>query len=232
METHHHTEGESDAERGELFILSAPSAVGKTTLIRRLLARHGELAPHLAFSVSHTTRPPRAGEVHGRDYYFVDRAEFEQLIAADAFLEWAVVHGELKGTSRAEVDELRASGRDVILDLDVQGARQVLERHPRLPSVFILPPSYEEMERRLRSRGLDDPEQIECRLMNARREIRCHGSYEYVILNDDVERASEALAAIFLARRFRRDRMQSQIERVLEGFPLPDRKSPSGSRRA
>lgn len=229
METH-----PDAAERallpGELFILSAPSATGKTTLIRHLFERHGELAKDLAFSVSHTTRPPRAGEVHGRDYYFVDGEAFDRMIAEDAFLEWAVVHGRRYGTSWAEVDKLTAAGKDVILDIDVQGACQILERHSRVPAIFVLPPSYEEMERRLRCRGLDDAEQIERRLITARQEMRYFESYEYVILNEEVESAAEALAAIFLARRFRRDRMQSQIQRVLDGFPLPDPQPATGPR--
>ena len=223
---------EAAAGGGEMFILSAPSATGKTTLIQRLFERYPELAGGLAFSVSHTTRPPREGEVHGESYYFVEEREFERLIDAGAFLEWAVVHGRLYGTSHAAVRRQCGAGLDVILDIDVQGARQVLRLHPGVPSIFILPPSYEEMERRLRSRGLDDAEQMERRLATAREEMRCYASYEYVILNDDLERASEALAAIFLARRFRRDRMQTQIEKVLSGFPLPDQRTAEGPRRA
>ena len=221
---------ETAAARGELFVLSAPSGTGKTTLIKRLFEGHPDVAEGLVFSVSHTTRAPRPGEIHGRDYYFIDLEAFERLIDASAFLEWAEVHGELKGTSRAEIDRLLAGGRDVLLDIDVQGAQQVLDRHPHWPSIFVLPPSYEEMERRLRSRGLDAPEQIERRLSNARQEIRCWQRYEYVIVNDVVERATAALAAIFRARRLRRVRMQRQIQRVLAGFPPPER-SPAGSRR-
>lgn len=213
---------ETAADRGELFILSAPSATGKTTLIRHLLEHHGEMARDLAFSVSHTTRPPRSGEVDGKDYYFVQPSEFSEMIAADAFLEWAVVHGLHYGTSKAEVEKLTAAGKDVILDVDVQGACQILERCPHVPAIFVLPPSYEEMERRLRSRGLDDAEQMERRLLDARQEMRYLQSYEYVIVNDEVERAAVALAAILLARRFRRDRMQSQTQRVLDGFPLSE----------
>lgn len=210
-------------ECGEMLVLSAPSAVGKTTLIRRVFERYPRLAQRLAFSVSHTTRPPRPGEVEGESYHFVERTEFERMIAAGDFLEWAVVHGRLYGTSHAAVRELCNAGFDVVLDVDVQGARQISERHPEVPSIFILPPSYEEMERRLRSRGQDSEEQILRRLSNAREEMRCYSNYEYVILNDELERACEALAAIFLARRCRRDRMRSEIDRVLGGFPPPDR---------
>ena len=219
--------GTVDTEgRGELFILSAPSATGKTTLIGRLFSQHPEAAEHLAFSVSHTTRPPRTGEIPGEHYYFVDRREFDLMIETDAFLEWAEVHGRLYGTSKEEIDRLLADGKDVILDIDVQGAQQILARHPDVPAIFLLPPSYEEMERRLRSRALDDEEQITRRLRVAGEEMRCYEGYEYVILNDNLDRASQALAAIFLARRFRRDRMQNQIDRVLGGFS----RSPTGAR--
>ncbi len=220
---------QEDSGRGELFILAAPSAAGKTTLKNRLFSHHPELARRLAFSVSHTTRPPRAGEVDGRDYYFVDSREFEGMIEADAFLEWAVVHGRLYGTSRAEIEKRCRDGADVILDIDVQGAKQVLAQQPEAPSIFILPPSYEEMERRLRSRGLDDDAQVERRLHNAHEEMRYLESFEYVIVNDDLDRATETLASILLARRHRRDRMQSQITQVLEGYLSPDRDTPSGS---
>ncbi len=213
---------------GELFILAAPSAAGKTTLKNRLFSHHKELAQRLAFSVSHTTRPPRAGEVHGQDYYFVEPTEFEALIAADAFLEWALVHGRHYGTSRAEIEKRCRGGADVILDIDVQGAQQILARHPDVPSIFILPPSYEEMERRLRDRGLDDVEQIERRLFNAREEMQYIETFDYVIVNDDLDRATEALAAVLLARRCSRDRMQNQIVQVLESYPARD--LPAGSR--
>ena len=216
--------------RGELFIFSAPSAAGKTTLKNRLFSHHQRLARRLAFSVSHTTRPPRSGEIHGRDYYFVEASRFEELIAADAFLEWAVVHGRHYGTARAEIERLSRAGTDVILDIDVQGAVQVLERQPDLPSIFILPPSYEEMERRLRSRGLDDAAQIKRRLQIARSEMRYLDRYDYAIVNDDLDRAVEALAAILLARRFRRHRMQEQVAQVLEGWPRPVRNSSDSGR--
>ncbi len=218
-----------DNSCGELFILSAPSATGKSTLIQRLMTQYSEVSSRLAFSVSHTTRPPRVGEIDGEHYYFVTQQTFDDMIAADAFVEWAVVHGLHYGTSKAEIERLQAVGNDVILDIDVQGAEQVLRQQPGVPSIFILPPSYQEMERRLRSRALDDSEQIERRLINARREMLCYGSYQYVILNDELDRACEALAAIFLARRFQRDRMQTQIERVLSGFEKPSLSFHAGS---
>ncbi len=220
-----------NVDRGELLILSAPSAAGKTTLKNRLFSHHRELARRLAFSVSYTTRPPRTGEVDGKDYYFVDRKQFEAMIAGDAFLEWAVVHGLHYGTSRAQVEELCQDGTDVILDIDVQGVLQVLERQPEVPAIFILPPSYQELERRLRSRGLDDAEQIERRLLDAGEEMRYLDHFDYAIVNDDLDRATRALAAILLARRFRRTRMQNQITQLLEGYPRPDGDFPAGSGR-
>ncbi len=220
-----------DADHGELLILSAPSAAGKTTLKNRLFSHHRELARRLAFSVSYTTRPPRTGEVDGKDYFFVSDREFEELIAADAFLEWAVVHGRHYGTSRAQVEVLCQGGTDVILDIDVQGAVQILEREPQVPSIFILPPSYQELERRLRSRGLDDAEQIERRLLTAGEEMRYLDRFDYAIINNDLDRAAEVLAAILLARRFRRTRMQNQITQLLEGYPRPDGDFPAGSGR-
>lgn len=225
-----HTDNMPDArDPGELLILSAPSAAGKTTLKNRLFSHHRSLARRLAFSVSYTTRPPRTGEVDGKDYFFIDTEEFEELIAADAFLEWAVVHGKYYGTGREQVEKLCRDGFDVILDIDVQGAVQVLERNPRVPSIFILPPSYLELERRLRSRGLDDSAQIERRLLTAGEEMRYLKHFDYAIVNDDLERATEALAAILLARRFRRTRMQNQITQLLEGYPRPAGDLPVGS---
>lgn len=206
---------------GELFVLSAPSGVGKTTLIRRLFEHHRQVAESAVFSVSYTTRAARPGEVDGRDYFFVSRDEFEGMIAGERFLEWAVVHGRHYGTSREAVERELARGRDVLLDIDVQGARQVGSRCPEAVSIFILPPSFEILERRLRGRASDGPEQIERRLRTALEEIREHGRYDYVIVNDHLDRASEALAAVFLARRCRRPRAQLRIDRILASFPRP-----------
>ena len=210
------TTGES---RGEIFILSAPSGVGKTTLVRRLFEHYPTVAESLSFAVSHTTRAPRPGEVEGKDYYFVDEERFEALVAADGFLEWAMVHGQHKGTSRQEVNRLVASGRDVLLDIDVQGAANLRRKLPNTPSIFILPPSHGDLRTRLMGRGGDSREQITERLTNARREVRHCERYEYVIVNNDLDRATESLAAIFLARRSRRERMQTTIDQVLEAFP-------------
>lgn len=203
----------------DLYILSAPSGAGKSTLIRRLFAENPDLAERIAFSVSHASRPPRPGEVDGKDYHFVSTEAFRALIDEGAFLEWAEVHGQLKGTSLAEIDRLRSAGKDVLLEIDVQGAVQVMERLPEAVSIFVLPPSYAQLEERLRGRALDTEEQIERRLADAIGEIRGCQRYEYVIVNADLAEACRDLAAVFRARRSRRHRMHPQIQRVLASLP-------------
>jgi len=202
---------------GELFLLSAPSGAGKTTLIRGLLE---ELDGHstIAFSISHTTRAPRGGEVDGQDYHFVDDSVFREMIAEDRFLEWAEVHGNSYGTSKQAVLPLLARGIDVIADLDVQGAERMMRVFPEAHSIFVLPPSYEDLVRRLRGRGVDGPEAIARRLAVSLWEIRRYDSYQYVIVNDDAEHAVRALTAIILEKRFRRGRMQRQVGQVLADF--------------
>ncbi|HEY2292238.1 MAG TPA: guanylate kinase [Thermoanaerobaculia bacterium] len=203
---------------GELFILSAPSGAGKTTLIQNLVnGRFSDLG-ELAFSVSHTTRQPRQGELDGRDYHFVDHATFLGMIEADAFLEWAKVHDNYYGTSRQEVFPRLEKGIDVLLDIDVQGAEQVVSRVPEAHGIFVLPPGYEALERRLRGRGLDDDETIARRLAVSVGEVNRYDRYRYVIINDDARRASEALAAIILEKRYRRERMQSRVQEILRDF--------------
>src|SRR4051812_26991801 len=165
-----------------LLIVSSPSGAGKTTLCNRL---RGEF-PDLRFSVSHTTRRPRPTEVDGREYHFVDRALFEAMARAGAFAEWAEVHGNLYGTSMAEIDAARATHRGVVFDIDYQGARQLLACLPDAVTVFILPPSMEELERRLRGRADESEESIRQRLANARLEIEHYGFFDYLIVNDDV----------------------------------------------
>lgn len=204
--------------RGELFILSAPSGAGKTTLIQSLLnggfARFGGIE----FSVSHTTRPPRQGEVDGVDYHFIDHATFLDMISADRFLEWAQVHDNYYGTSRDEVIPRLERGVDVLLDIDVQGAEQVLARMPEAHSIFVMPPSFEALKQRLHGRALDDEERIARRLAVSLSEVERYERYGYVIINDDASRASEALAAIILEKRHRRERMLSRIQEILKDF--------------
>ncbi len=207
--------------RGEFFVLSAPSGTGKTTLIRNMMSGILSGFGGLVFSVSHTTRKARAGEVDGGDYHFVDQATFERMIEEDKFLEWAEVHNQYKGTTYDEVLPRLEQGVDVLVDIDVQGAEQVLRDYPEAVSIFILPPSYQDLERRLIQRGLDDPEEIRRRLRVSQTEIKCYSRYRYVILNDDLERAAHALAAIILDKRHRIDRMDETVSRVLGTFPEP-----------
>ena len=181
-----------EAEAGTLFVVAAPSGAGKSTLVNALLERE----PAISLSVSHTTRPPRPGELYGRHYYFVDRAEFEREIASGIFLEHAEVHGNLYGTSRDKVQGLLAQGRDVLLEIDWQGAAQIRRSKPDCVSVFILPPSRAELERRLRGRGSDAPEVIERRLANSRGEIAHAHEFDYILVNDRFEEALDTLQAI------------------------------------
>jgi guanylate kinase len=201
-----------------MFVLSAPSGTGKTTLISGLLSSRLKGLGGIAFSVSHTTRQPRRGEVDGRDYHFIDRTTFKKMIDEDQFLEWAEVFGDYKGTSLREVEPRLAKGLDVILDLDVQGGVKVLESNLDATGIFILPPSRGDLERRLRTRGLDDPSQIAKRLAVSLWEIRRYEYYDYVIINDDLEGASEALATVILDKQYRRECMEEQVQLVLADF--------------
>lgn len=204
--------------RGDLFILSAPSGTGKTTLIHSMLRGGTGTLKDLVFSVSHTTREPRRGEVDGTDYHFVDRATFERMLEEGRFLEHAEYNRNLYGTSWDEVRPRLERGEDVILEIEVQGAEQVLRRYPEAVSIFVLPPAFDALRQRLSQRGLDGAEAMRRRLAVSYSEIRCYSLYEYAIVNDDAARASEALAAIILARRHRRERMEERAEAVLGDF--------------
>ncbi|WP_114238938.1 guanylate kinase [Dyella sp. C9] len=184
---------------GTLFVVAAPSGAGKSTLVNALLERE----PAISLSISHTTRPPRPGEQYGRHYYFVERPEFEREIAEGIFLEHAEVHGNLYGTSRNTVNTLLEQGRDVLLEIDWQGARQIRKSKPDCVSVFILPPSRPELERRLRGRGSDSAEVIARRLHNSREEIAHAHEFDYIIVNDDFDVALGDLQAIVRAVRQR-----------------------------
>lgn len=186
-------------ETGTLFIVAAPSGAGKSTLVNALLA----LDPTISLSISHTTRPPRAGEEYGRHYYFVERADFQRQVAAGTFLEHAEVHGNLYGTSRATVQSLLDEGRDVLLEIDWQGAAQIRRAKPDCVSIFILPPSRAELERRLRARGSDAPQVIERRLHNSREEIGHAHEFDYIVVNDGFDQALADLQAIVRAVRLR-----------------------------
>lgn len=203
--------------QGELFLLSAPSGAGKTTLIRNLIETLAD-SGSLEFSVSHTTRRPRQGEVDGKDYHFTDVPSFQRMIAEDLFLEWAEVHGNYYGTSVAAVLPFLEQGVDVVVDLDVQGAERLMHRFPAAASIFILPPSYADLVQRLEGRRLDGAEEIARRLAVSLWEIKRFDRYQYVIINDDAARASRALAAIVLEKRCRLTRMQSRVDAILADF--------------
>ena len=199
---------------GTLFILSAPSGAGKSTLARRVLAE----VEGIAFSVSHTTRPPRTGEVPGRDYHYVSEADFRAMADRGAFLEWAAVHGHHYGTAEAPLRERLERGEDVLLDIDVQGARQVRTRAPGAVSLFVLPPGYAPLRDRLAGRGTEGAEQLSRRLARAREEAEAWREYDYLVVNDDLERSAAELRAIILAERCRSARRQEQAERILATF--------------
>ncbi len=185
--------------KGTLFVVAAPSGAGKSTLVNALLERE----PAISLSVSHTTRPPRVGEKYGRHYYFVEREEFEREVAEGIFLEHAEVHGNLYGTSRTTVQALLQQGSDVLLEIDWQGAEQIRLSKPDCVSVFILPPSRVELERRLRGRGSDSAEVIERRLHNSREEIAHAYTFDYILVNDAFDQALADLQAIVRSVRMR-----------------------------
>lgn len=183
-----------------VFIISAPSGSGKTTLVERLLRE----VPRLHFSVSYTTRTPRGQEQNGREYFFVSREEFQAMISRQELLEWAEVFGYFYGTARRFLEEARGAGKDLLLDIDIQGAAQVKQKIPEAVSVFILPPSRDVLEWRLRHRSQDTEEMIQKRLRDAGREIYGYSKYDYVLINEQLERSAACLRAIVLSERWRR----------------------------
>lgn len=196
------------------LIVSSPSGAGKTTLTNRLL----QSVQGLKFSVSHTTRKPRVGESSGREYHFVSRSQFEQLVENDEFLEWAEVHGNLYGTSRRELLP-EGPARGIIFDIDHQGARQIKSKVIGAVTVFILPPSMETLWQRLKGRATDDADSVRRRFEGARAEIEHYGLFDYVIVNHDLEDATEKLKAIFLAEECRRERVAHRAEALLARSP-------------
>jgi guanylate kinase len=188
-----------------VFIISAPSGSGKSTLVNKVR----KLIPDLEFSVSYTTRAPRGNEQHGREYFFISRPEFEEMIRRDEFLEHASVFGNYYGTARRFLQEAEQRRHDLLLDIDVQGAAQIKGKIPDAASVFILPPNRQELEQRLRDRGLDTEEVIQRRLLNASREIENYSKYDYILVNDDLAESVESLKSILLAERLKRSNPQS-----------------------
>jgi len=201
--------------KGDLIVITAPSGTGKTTLIRRLLTEIEDLK----FSVSVTTRPKREGEVEGRDYHFVPHERFDRMAAAGELLEWAEVHGQKYGTAARQVDESLAAGRDVLLDVDTQGAESIRRLRPGAVLVFIMPPDFETLAGRLKGRGLESPEEVALRIGAASVEVGKYVRYDYVVVNDTIERAVRALAGIVLARRSLRSRQEETCRRIVATFP-------------
>jgi guanylate kinase len=200
---------------GILFVISAPSGTGKSTLARRLL----ESVPGLVFSVSYTTRRPREGERDGRDYHFVDHPTFDRMVSEGAFLEWAPVFDERYGTGLRQTRETLAGGVDVLLDIDVQGARQVARGPIGAVSIMILPPDFGTLEARLRGRDSESDEVRARRLKEARGEAESFETFDYLILNDDLDTGVEALVAIVRAERHRASRRREEVRGILATFP-------------
>lgn len=196
-----------------LFIISGPSGCGKSTLVKRVL----EEMEDVDFSVSFTTRSKRENEINGKDYFFVDRDEFEDMIEKDKFLEYAVVHKEYYGSAKKEVEK-KSARKDLLLDIDVQGAQQIREKMKKAVFIFILPPVFAELKRRLEKRGQESPESIKKRLEEAKKEIRHYPDFDYVIVNDDLEKALLKIKSIILSVRCRLDVSQKNILPILRSF--------------
>jgi len=226
-----------------VFIISAPSGSGKSTLVNELR----KLVTGLDFSISYTTRAPRGSEQSGREYYYLTRPEFEAMIARDEFLEHAEVFGNYYGTARRFLSEAKERGNDLLLDIDVQGAAQIKRKLPEAVSIFVLPPDLKSLERRLKNRGTDRPEVIERRLDTARREIENYSKYDYILVNDRLDDATDELRAIVLSERLRRsgqplseedqrrlhlaegcrlENVREKIQRILDSFREPPETKP------
>jgi guanylate kinase len=198
-------------ENGLLFVVSAPSGTGKTTLCRAMT----QMFPELHYSISYTTRPPRPGDENGRDYYFISPAEFQERIDRNDFAEWAEIYGCRYGTSRSLLDKIRGEGRDVILDIDGQGARQLREQDLGGIFIFLLPPSLAELRRRLSLRGTEGKAAMQERLRRSQIEMSEARGYDYLIVNNDLEKAKDQLKAVIIAEHQRLPHMQATLERLL-----------------
>lgn len=202
------------SKRGLLFVISAPSGTGKTTLVERLV----QILPNLRMSRSYTSRASRAGEREGVDYHFISRMSFEAMIAANAFLEWADVFGNYYGTAAADVERMLSQGQDVVLVIDVQGARQVRQRGTDHTAVFVMPPTFPVLEKRLRGRSTDTEEALQRRLETARAEVSSYREYDYVVVNDDLEATVVRLQEIIAAERSRVHRMTRVADAIVRTF--------------
>ena len=196
-----------------LFVISGPSGAGKSTLIRRVL----DTLDNINFAVSQTTRSKREGEIEGKDYYFISEDEFKQMIQEDKLAEWAVVHGEHYGTLKREIEK-KGAHADLILDIDIQGSRQIKEKYKKAVFIFIMPPLYEELKRRLEARGLESQASIQSRLDTARKEIRHYYHFDYVVINDDLEKAVLDLESIIRCIRSRFSSQEKKVLAILRSF--------------
>lgn len=196
-----------------LFIITGPSGCGKSTLVRRVM----EKMKNVQFSVSHTTRKKRNAEKDGKDYYFVSKSEFEQMIKEEKLAEWVFLHGSYYGTSKREIEKKGAKG-DLLLDIDIYGAQQIRPRLKKAVFIFILPPLFEELKRRLKKRGQEAADSVEKRLEVAKREIRSYPQFDYIIINDQLNQAVEELNAIILSMRCTLDSQQKEIVPILRSF--------------
>jgi len=198
--------------KGDIFVISAPSGTGKTTLVRLLLSRF----PTLSFSISYTTRLPRPGEVNGQHYFFVSEKEFKKSIAKGKMLEWAKVYGHYYGTPLTFVQEKIAAGKDIVLDIDIQGAQAVKKKMPEAILIFLIPPSWNELQRRITSRSSDSPEEIKKRLEAAKKEILAAREFDYIVINDVLEDALKELVSIIQATKARANKRWPEIKRLLQ----------------
>jgi len=196
-----------------LFVVTGPSGCGKSVIVWMLLKE----MENVDFSVSHTSRMMRSSEKEGKDYYFVSREEFERMKEADQFVEWAIVHGNYYGTSASEI-ESKGAKKDLLLDIDVQGAQQIREKFKDACFVFILPPSFQELKRRLEKRGQESLETIQIRLEVARKEVREYDKFDYIIINDQLERAVEEIKSVILAKRCCLDFRQESVDSIIRSF--------------
>jgi guanylate kinase len=197
-------------QRGQIFVVSGPSGTGKTTIIRAIR----ESVSGISYSVSHTTREPRDGEIQGKHYYFVTRRDFEQMIVEHQFVEWAHVYGHLYGTSYSSVENVLSSGEDLLLDLDIRGAKAIKEHFPESLSIFILPPSMEALEERLRGRSTTGKDDVDLRLKKAEEEIKSCREYDFIVINDNLAHTSHQIEAIIIAERARTQRRYPLIRNL------------------
>lgn len=221
-----HDDADSAGGCGLLIVLAGPSGTGKSTILKEVFV----LDPRLAFSVSHTTRAAREGEVDGRDYHFVDDAAFDALIRDEAFVEWAHVHGRRYGTAKREISRLQRAGFDIVFDIDVQGAENLCAALPESVSIFLLPPSLETLDSRLRGRGTETEANLALRLANARREIARASGFQYFVVNTSIHEAAQGLRSIIAAERLRAHHHEGMPVRLLAGdaiaSPTFDREIP------